>query len=467
MRKTFLVARREFVATALTRGFLIGAIVFPFIMLLVMIVVVPLLVNVEAPRTVGSIAIIDLTAGQAVAPLAAERLGPAALEAERAAEAAEAMRQVERLAENLPPGQAAMVEGSARGAMAGGAGGNIELIVEVLDPGADVEAAKEALRVGKAGDAGRLAVVVIAASSIERDGEGRFGAFQTFVRPRLDERVQSFVTRGVRDAVRDARLAHHGFDAAAVGELTRVDAPETVTVTADGERTTLGGAQFFVPIAFMMLLWISAFTGGQYLLTTTIEEKSNRIMEVLLSATSPMELMVGKILGQMAVGLFILGVYATVGFGALSTFALLDLLDPANIGYLIVYFFIAYFFVAALMAAVGSAVSDVHEAQSLIGPVMMVLVLPMILMPAIITDPNSTLALVLSFVPPVSPFMMVLRIAASTEPLPFWQIGLSIAIGVGSVVVAAWAAAKIFRIGALMYGKPPNFLTLLRWIRMA
>lgn len=467
MRKTLLVAKREFVSTALTKGFIIGALVFPFLILIVMIVVVPLLVNIKPPRTVGSVVVIDRTPGQAVAPFASRALSPEAMRAEHEALAQEAARQVERLAESFPPEQAAMMRGSVTGAMAMGGSENIELSIVQLPPEADPEPVKDEIRTGRAGDGGRLALIVVDPHAVDRTTEGKFGTFQTYVRPRLDERVQGYLTRAMREAVRDARLSRHGFDPKEVGDLIRVEAPETITVTPEGERATLGGAQFFVPIAFMMLLWISAFTGGQYLLTTTIEEKSNRIMEVLLSAASPMELMVGKIVGQMAVGLSILGVYAVLGFGALTTFALLDLLDPANIGYLVLYFFIAYFFVAALMAAVGSAVSDVHEAQSLIGPIMMVLVLPMILMPAIITDPNSTLALVLSFVPPVSPFMMVLRIAASPEPLPLWQIGLSLLVGIASVVGAAWAAAKIFRIGVLMYGKPPNFLTLVKWIRMA
>ncbi len=216
-----------------------------------------------------------------------------------------------------------------------------------------------------------------------------------------------------------------------------------------------------------MLLWVSSFTGGQYLLTTTIEEKSNRIMEVLLSAVSPLELMVGKIMGQMGVGLLILLIYSSVGVGSVVVFGMAHLLTAQSLGFMLVYFFIAFFLIASLMAAVGSAVSEVHEAQSLLGPIMIVLVIPMMLAMPIIRNPASPLAMTLSFIPPVSPFVMVMRISASTTPIPLWQIALSIAIGLGSVCVAAWAAAKIFRIGILMYGKPPNIRTLIKWIRMA
>jgi ABC-2 type transport system permease protein len=81
-------------------------------------------------------------------------------------------------------------------------------------------------------------------------------------------------------------------------------------------------------------------------------------------------------------------------------------------------------------------------------------------------DPNSLFATVCSFLPPILPFVMMLRVA-TTEPPPFWQVALSIAIGVAGVWGAVWAAAKIFRIGLLMFGKPPNFATMIKWIRMA
>ena len=109
------------------------------------------------------------------------------------------------------------------------------------------------------------------------------------------------------------------------------------------------------------------------------------------------------------------------------------------------------------------------EAQALMTPVMLVLLVPMMLWLPISRNPNGMFATICSFVPPVSPFVMVLRIpaAAGSVPVPAWQIALSIAIGIVSVAVAIWAAAKIFRVGVLMYGKPPNFTTLIKWIRMA
>jgi ABC-type Na+ efflux pump permease subunit len=221
-----------------------------------------------------------------------------------------------------------------------------------------------------------------------------------------------------------------------------------------------------MPAAFMALLLISSLMSGQLLLTTTVEEKSSRVVEVLLSAVSPLELMTGKILGQMAVGLLVLALYAGLGVAALVSFAMVGMLDPMLIVFLLVFFVLAYFTIAAFMAAIGSAVNEMREAQSLMTPVMLVIMIPWILWLPISREPNSMLALVLSFVPPVSNFVMLLRMS-STSPPPIWQVGLSILVSAAGAMGAVWAAAKIFRIGLLMFGKPPSFGTLVRWVRMS
>jgi ABC-2 type transport system permease protein len=131
-----------------------------------------------------------------------------------------------------------------------------------------------------------------------------------------------------------------------------------------------------------------------------------------------------------------------------------------------VYFVIAYFTIASMMAAIGSAVSELREAQTLMTPVMTLMIIPWVLWLPISRAPNSLLAQILSFVPGPNPFVMVIRLCGS-EPVPFWQIPASLAVGAAGAVFAAWSAAKIFRIGALMYGKPPNFRTLIKWVRMA
>jgi ABC-2 type transport system permease protein len=214
----------------------------------------------------------------------------------------------------------------------------------------------------------------------------------------------------------------------------------------------------------MLLLWISTFTAGQHLMMSTIEEKSNRVMEVLLSAVSPLQLMFGKILGQGLVGLIIVMIYASLGIAGLIVFAVLHLVPVIQLVYLAVYFFMAYFMIASIMAAVGSAVSDIREANSLLMPAMMVLMLPFLLWLPISEDPNGPIASIFSFIPPAIPFVMILRLP-SAESVPLWQIPATMVWGYACVLAMIWMAAKVFRVGVLMYGKPPSPLQLIKWVR--
>jgi len=189
------------------------------------------------------------------------------------------------------------------------------------------------------------------------------------------------------------------------------------------------------------------------------------VMEVLLSAISPMQLLSGKILGQAGVSAVILCMYGSAAFAGLVTFALLDLIPLSHLLMFVVFFIIAYFMVATIMAAVGSAVSELRDAHSLMGPVMLILIIPMALWPVLAEHPNGMIATITSFTPPLLPFVMILRVTASTEPVALWQVILSIVIGLGAVIAMVWMCARIFRIGILMQGKPPNIMQLAKWIR--
>jgi ABC-type Na+ efflux pump permease subunit len=219
-----------------------------------------------------------------------------------------------------------------------------------------------------------------------------------------------------------------------------------------------------VPMGFMMLLWITVFTSANYLLTTTIEEKGSRVMEVLLSAVSPMELLTGKLLGQAGVSLVMLVMYGAAGLGGLGAIAMLDVVPASHLLWFAVWFPVAYFMVAAIMAGIGSAVSDLREAQSLVGPAMIALMVPLILWLPIVENPNGALAVAFSFIPPASPFVNVLRLTAANEPVPLWQSLLALVVAVASVLALVWAGARIFRVGVLMQGKTPTPRELLRWI---
>jgi ABC-2 type transport system permease protein len=162
----------------------------------------------------------------------------------------------------------------------------------------------------------------------------------------------------------------------------------------------------------------------------------------------------------------VLAVYIGIGMFTLLQFALFGLLDPLLIVYLVLFFLVTYLVFGSLMVAIGASVNQPAEAQSLMGPIMLLLIAPYILAPVIGRAPDSALSVTLSFIPPVNAFAMLARLASETPP-PMWQVALSLLMGILAACGAVWVASKIFRIGLLMHGKAPNFATLIRWVRMA
>jgi ABC-2 type transport system permease protein len=461
MWKTLQVAKREFVATVLTKAFLIGVFILP-VVLTATIPVAGLLVSNKSPDVNGTVAIIDRT-GDGLASRAIEALlTPEEIARQQKIQVAEDTERIKKTVEEQVGKNSAKQLDQATSLMA--AVKIPDVRPEVLPAETAVDDVKSTLMSGTTFDGSRLALVVIEPDAIRRVAADKpFGAYQFFVKPKLDSRAQRLITDQVTRAIIQTRLRANGEDPAQVLAMTDLPRPRART---PNDKSSGELQQFLLPVGFMMLLWISVFTSGQFLMTSTIEEKSNRIMEVLLSAVSPMQLMTGKILGQMGAGLLIMTVYSGFGIASLLLFQRGDLIEGANFAFLIAFFFIAFFTIAAMMAAVGSAVTDIHEAQALMMPIMLVVMIPMLLMMPIISNPSGMMATAMSFVPPISPFVMVLRMSSS-QPPPQWHLFAALGIGVVTVYIALQAAAKIFRVGVLMYGKPPNLATLLKWIRMA
>jgi len=227
------------------------------------------------------------------------------------------------------------------------------------------------------------------------------------------------------------------------------------------------------PIAFVYLLFISILTVSQMLLTNTIEEKSNRIIEVLLSSVSPVQLMAGKIMGIAGTGLtIVLAWMATLFFGTKYLPSLMgaqpgvDLsivgTNPIYLLSFIIYFFLGYLFYASILVAIGSVCNTLKEAQNLMTPVMIIMMVPLLAMIPIAKDPNGTLAHILSYVPPFTPFIMMNR--AATMPA-FAEYVITTVLMLVSILGVLWVAAKVFRIGVLLTGKPPKIREILKWIK--
>ena len=465
MNKTLQIAWREFTATVMTKGFLIGMLVLPLMMGLV-VLLIPWIINMQkAPHVEGTVVIVDDSG--LVADGLRDYLTPEAFAKRR-------LDLKDRVDEIMPPGVRGMAAGNAQAdamiqqQLEQALGMVPQLRIETQAAGSDMDVLKARLR-DEADEARPLAVLHVADDAVWPD-EGaaidELGGYELLTRKGVDDRLIDSLQDGSRNAIIAARMNARDLDAGEIRALNRVAHPAIQRVDAGGETAVNEIARKLMPMAFLMLIFISVMTAGQYLMTSTIEEKSSRVVEVLLAAVSPMQLMGGKILGQLAVGSVTLAVYAGLGILALVTLASAGFVDPLMLLWLAIYFLIAFITMAALMAAIGAAVNELREAQALLTPVMLTMVLPMMLWQPISRDPNGTLATVASLIPPVSPFVMILRLSSSVPP-PAWQIAASIAIGIAAVFVTVWMAGKIFRVGLLMHGKPPNFATLVRWIRMA
>jgi ABC-type Na+ efflux pump permease subunit len=444
MSKVWQIAAREFVATVFTKGFIIGLLIVPVIGGIVALVG-PRLFG-DADLTVeGEIAVVDPTGVvlPRVRDAMADRDSPAAV------------------GELIARARA----GGAADAVLNMLGATTKLTLVERPPTADVEREKLWLTQQTAG-ARHLALAVVHRNAVEPEAGGELGSYDLYVPPRQDARAEVVVHSLVREAILDARAAARSLDRAELARVLSVPRVQSVTVGAGGERDTVFGLNVAVPMAFMVLLFMGVMFGGQGMLTSTVEEKSNRVIEVLLSAVSPMQLMGGKLIGHLGISMIAIGLYLGLGLVLLASFSLFGLLDLSLIPYLVIFFLIAFLTLGSLMMAAGAAVNDMREAQSMQAPLIWVLILPWFLWSPILNNPNGPIAVTASFLPPLNTFAMLLRLA-STSPPPAWQVWLSIAIGGAGVLGAVWFTSKVFRIGILTFGKAPNFRTLIKWVRAA
>ncbi len=435
MGKALVVAWREFRHTAMTKAFMFGAVLMPVLMMGIFIVVIPLMVESNQTPLTGTVAVI------ASADVIGELEDAFADEADEPPTDAPPLALADPMAQSM-----AMIA-------------TVETDITIMAAHtADLADLKEQVRRGD------LTALMIIDEAVITDLEGSVEVLVPgYLSPNHTDTLQS----AARSAVVDTRLRRLGHEPADLHRLLKRPRTLALRLTEDGgESAENEAARRLIPMAFMMLLWVAAFTSGNYLLTTTIEEKGNKVMEVLLSAVSPMQLMGGKILGQAGVSLVMLVMYGGAGMAALFAFAMLDLVPMMHLLYLALYFIMAYFMIATIMTAIGSAVTELRDAQSLMGPAMLLLIIPLALWPIVGEHPNGTLATVTGFIPPLTPFIMIQRVTAATEPVAAWQIIASLVIGFAAVAVMLWMCARIFRIGVLAQGKPPGFMQLLRWVRM-
>ena len=275
----------------------------------------------------------------------------------------------------------------------------------------------------------------------------------------------------VRDLLVAHRLAGAGLDPDQVQELTRDMEWRTIRLSEEGERED-EGVGLLLAIVLLMILYTSILMWGQVVMGGVIEEKSSRVIEVVASGVPPTQLLAGKLLGVGAAGLtqFLVWSLSLLGIslapaGPMAAGLPIPEIRPLVLVSFVVFFLLGYAFYASLYAAIGAAVNTMQEAQNFIFPIIIPLVLGLVCFPVILESPDSTLAVVLSLVPFLTPLLMFLRIVILTPP--WWQIALSLALMGLAIWGVLWVAGRIYRVGILMYGKKPTFPELLRWVRHA
>lgn len=302
----------------------------------------------------------------------------------------------------------------------------------------------------------------------------------------LDDGKLSYITREVRsftvlerfesvvaDIVLERRLASAGLEYEQVRSLTTGVFMELSQITSKGEvepRDFL--SEWGLVFVFVMILYMALLTWGITISRGIIEEKSSRVVEVLLSSIKPFDLLFGKVVGTGLAGLTQLSIWAVAGFfislyGATGAAPVLENIHVAPIifVYFMLYFVLGFLLYSAMFTVIGSICSTDQDAQQLQGLVTLPLIIPILCLMLIIQSPNSTFAVVLSLIPVFTPMVMLARVILLEPPL--WQILLSIALLTASIFAAVSFSARVFRIGILMYGKRPSLREVIRWYRLS
>jgi ABC-2 type transport system permease protein len=341
--------------------------------------------------------------------------------------------------------------------------------VEAVPLAGDLEATRKSLEPRV--NSGDLFGIITAGNDLDAAGN-----FRLYARSVGNLTVQRTLQRALRDAVIGLRLERSNLSLEQE-QLEKILSPielESFQVAAGGQVKKKGFDEaYFGTFTFVMILYMALLLYGVAVMRGILEEKSNRIMEVLLGSLSPDQLMTGKILGIGLVGLTQMAIYAaTAGvvrlYMAASPLAgdwsgALDAVSPLKMFYFLIYFLLGYFLYTSLFAAVGAVCNSEQEAQNLQTPVVMCLVIPMVATFFFVANPDSTAAVVVSLIPLFTPMVMFMRISVLTPP--FWQIALSIVLLLATNYFFFKAVGRVFRIGVLMYGKRPTVPEILRWAR--
>lgn len=345
--------------------------------------------------------------------------------------------------------------------------GDAKYLVESIAASGDKFASEREARIA-AVQRGELDILIAVPASVLEEGKAEY-----VTREARNFNIFDRFTDVVSDAIVARRLEAQGFDFQRVRRLTEPVDLEMSRVSDTGEVQEKNFlAEYGLVFIFVMILYMAILSWGITISRSIVEEKGSRVIEVLLSSITARDLMIGKLVGVGLAGMTQLAIWALVGlamsgYAAASAVSVLQSLDipPAVFAYLIVYFLLGFLLYSALFMTVGAACSTEQDAQQFQGLITLPMIVPLMTLMLLIQNPASTFAVVLSMIPLFAPMMMLARIILLQPPA--WQILLSVVLLGAAIYLSITFAARIFRVGILLYGKRPSLRELFHWYKLA
>ncbi|MCF7823391.1 MAG: ABC transporter permease [Candidatus Marinimicrobia bacterium] len=285
----------------------------------------------------------------------------------------------------------------------------------------------------------------------------------------LDD-VRDWLRDPINNHLRRLRLQDAGIDETQIPDLFHwswVTAKGLLTVDEEGNILDAGASNeiraIIVPLVMMMLMFMMSMMGAMPQLSAVMEEKTQRIVEVILGSITPFQFMLGKILGGLAVALTSTLVYLGGGIAFLQWRGFESYIPYDSLPWFTVNLIILLFMLGALMTSLGSVANDAKDAQSLSFPAMFPMMIPMFIMVPVLKEPLSSFATIISLIPPFTPMVMTLRLA-SPVTIPSWQPWAGLVGVLVFTLFVVWGGARIFRAAILMQGVPLKFSNIMRWM---
>ena len=276
-------------------------------------------------------------------------------------------------------------------------------------------------------------------------------------------KIYSSLRRTLNQIVIEERMLNQNIDLTLVGQLSKKIEFESYELDDLGEASKGDDlSNILLPYLFVMILFMTIFMSGQLLLRSVMEERTNRTIEILLSSVTPDELMIGKVLGLGALGLVQMVFYLILGILA-TYYKDIASVDMSHIPLFLIYFVTGYLFYASIFATMGSLFTSEQEAQQSSSIISIVAVMPVAFASYFITNPGSSFTIMSSYIPPLTPFIMIIRLGTGT--FQYSEVLYTTLIMIISCIILLKLSGKIFRTAILLYGKKPNLKEIIKWIK--